>query len=141
MAGPKTYWGERVITVYGGAQVTDLVRVTIKPKDGDIGSTVSMDGKETIWGQSWTKCEVEIELRQSSKTHDVLSAALSAIKKGYGAAVLPLAVSDLNGTSMITAAAAWPRNYPEQGFTESGDQTRVWTLETDVSTQINAGGL
>lgn len=141
MAGPKSYWGERVVVVYG-AQLTGVKKVTVRPKDGDIGSTASMDGiDEVIWGQSWTKAEIEIELLQSSKSNDVLSAALAAIKKGYGAAVMPFAMSDLNGSSMVTAAAAWPRNYPEQGFTETGDQTRVWTLETSVSTQINAGGI
>lgn len=141
MAGPKSYWGERVIVVFGGAQVTGLKRVTIRPKDGDNGSTVSMDGQETVWGQSWTKCEIEIELDQSSKTNDVFSAALTSFKKSYGGTALPIAISDLNGSSMLTAASSWIRNFPEQGFTESGDQTRVWTLETDTSTQLNAGGL
>ena len=142
MAGPKSYWGERVLTIFG-LQLTGVKRVTIKPKDEDTGSTVSMDGdNKIIWGRSWTEAEIEVELLQSSKSNDHLSALFTAFKKSYGTAgVLPFAMSDLNGSSLVTAGAAWIRNYPEQGFTETGDQTRVWTLETDTTAQINAGGI
>lgn len=141
MAAPKSYWGERVIGVIGAHELTGVVKYTVRPIGDGIGSTESMDGQLTRWGKSWTRCEIDVELLQSSPSNDVLSSILSVDKKSNGAGTFAFALSDLNGSSMVTASSAWVRNYPEQGFTDTGDQTRSWTIETDSSTQLNAGGI
>lgn len=103
--------------------------VIVKGVDGQVtrSKTVAKVGKLTI------------SLMSSSKSNDILSAlhTLDILTPG-GAGVVPLAIVDRNGTSLLAAPECWIDKFPDTNMGKQAE-AREWTL-TVVDYQLFVGG-
>ncbi len=83
--------------------------------------------------------KLTIKLMSSSKSNDVLSALhnLDILTPG-GAGVVPLAVNDRNGTSLLAAPECWIDKFPDLNMGKQAE-AREWVL-TVVDYRLFVGG-
>lgn len=90
---------------------------------------VGVDGEVTRSRMYDRRATVTVSLMQSSQGNDVLSTLLNRDTRGAnGAGVGAFLLKDLNGTTLLSGAAAWVKGMPETEFGKSVG-TRAWEIE------------
>lgn len=137
----NTYDPKKVIITFGGVPITgfaDGTFVQIDPNAEMWIKKVGADG-EVIRSQSNDNTHtVQITLQQSSASNDYLSTCMNADKL-TGMGMLPLSITDLNGTTLHFWPQAWIQTDPSYGFAKEVTD-RQWTLHTGQEIGGNYGG-
>jgi hypothetical protein len=82
---------------------------------------------------------VELTLKQSSPTNDLLS-ALQVSDALLNDGVKPLTIKDLRGTTLFFAQSAWIAKDPDDEFSnESGP--RVWVIDTGIADKFTGSNI
>lgn len=99
--------------------------------DGDVSRSKTNDQRATV----------EIILMNTSPTNDLLSAVWQAdLNTPGGAGVGSLLVTDLNGTTLLTAGNAWISKAPDITYGREANE-RTWTLRVDKLVAFVGGNL
>lgn len=126
----KTYSPDQVKVIVGVAALSgfaDGTFVDIEPlgdgvtseagADGEVARAMSLDPRHTI----------TVTLQQTSRSNDVLSALHTADKISGGNGTVPVAVTDLRGTT-IFGGTGWVVKKAKATFSK-GLEAREWTIE------------
>ena len=96
--------------------------------DGEVTRSQSNDNTHTV----------QLTLQQSSASNDYLSTCMNADKL-TGMGMLPLSITDLNGTTLHFWPQVWVQTDPSYGFAKEVTD-RQWTLHTGQEAGGNYGG-
>ncbi|WP_237173043.1 phage structural protein [Paracandidimonas lactea] len=126
----KTYSPDQVKVIIGPHTVTgtaDGTFITIEPMGdgvtseagayGDVARAMSLDPRHTI----------TVTLQQTSRSNDVLSALHDADRLSGGNGAVPIAVTDLRGTTLF-AGTGWVVKKARATFSK-GLEAKEWALE------------
>lgn len=137
----NTYDPKKVIVTFGGVPLsgfTDGTFVQIDPNTEGWTKSVGADGEVVRSFSNDNTHTVQITLQQTSASNDYLS-TIHNTDKMTGNGVLPLTITDLNGTTLHFWAEAWISTDPSWGF--GNDVTeRQWTFHTGQQSAGNYGG-
>lgn len=112
--------------------------ISMEPQGEGTTSTVGADGEVARTMSHNTLHRVTVTLQGTSDSNDYLSDLLARDRASGGAGVVPLAVQDLRGTTIIAASQAWVVNSPTVDF-GSTVSDREWVLDA-VITEFHVGG-
>lgn len=142
MAGAvKTYSPDKVKIIYGVLPLTgfaDGTFVSVEQMTDGVTSQAGADGEVARAMSSDKRVRITVTLQQTSSSNDVLSAAYLADQTSGGAIPLPIAISDLRGSSLVFASSAWIVKMPTAEFGKE-IANREWVFET-ASADFNVGG-
>lgn len=137
----NTYDPKKVIITFGGVPIVgfaDGTFVQVDPNSETWTKKVGADG-EVVRAQSNDNTHtVQITLQQTSASNDYLSTCMN-VDKLSGKAMLPLTITDLNGTTLHFWAQAWVSTDPSYGFAKESTD-RQWTIQTGQESIANYGG-
>jgi hypothetical protein len=71
--------------------------------------------------------DITINLQQTSPSNDRLTAIFGINRAGLA---VPLSLRD-SGRTLLSAATAWVKKFPDVGYASAGIETRTWVLTTD----------
>lgn len=137
-----TYDPKKVIITLGGVPITgfaDGTFVQIDPNSEFFTKKVGADGEVVRSMSNDNTHTVQITLQQSSVSNDYLSSVHTADKL-LGKGMLPLSITDLNGTTLHFWAQAWVQTDPSIGYAKETTD-RQWTLHTGQEAGGNNGGI
>lgn len=137
----KTYDPKKVIVIFGGSEIhgfSDDSIVEIEGKGDGITSVTGCDGEVTRNIDPNRQYTVTINLKQSSDSNDVLSAAYD-YDRATGNGMKPLAIKDLTGRTKFFAEKAWVTKHPTNAKGKESD-TNEWVLETGPVDDYFVGG-
>jgi hypothetical protein len=141
MAGVKTYDPKKVIITLGPTVITGYAKDTFV-KAGRIADTVTSEagasGEVARALNADHRGTIELTLMQTSISNDFLSAQ-AVIDENTGAGALPFLMTDLRGTTILSARNAWVKKYADSEFGQ-GLSNRAWSIETD-ELEIFVGGI
>lgn len=144
MATPKNYDPGRIVLVVNATQIQGYAPDTFVKASRNVPTVTAKAGcdGQVVRTKSRNRMgKVVITLLASSSSNEVLAAFLAADENGDGspsAAVGPLMIKDLNGTTLCSAANAWVTQPSDVEYgAESGN--REWTLECD-ELKMHVGG-
>lgn len=136
-----SYDPKMVIVTLGGTPISgfaDETFVSIKRTNGGAFSKKrGADGRIERVNKNSYDFTVELTLQQTSTSNLILDSLMKGDMTSNNG-VVALAVKDLNGTSLFTAAAAWVNEDPSLDF---GNDTisRKWVIETGPAS-VTIGG-
>lgn len=137
-----TYDSKKVIVTFGGVPITGFADGTFIQIDanGDFFTKkIGADGEVVRSMSNDNTHTVQITLQQSSVSNDYLSTCHNADKL-TGRGMLPLAIADLNGTTLHFWSQAWISSDPSWGYAKESTD-RQWTLQTGQEIGGNNGGI
>jgi len=115
--------------------------LTITNETDAFTSVVGTDGEVSRSKTNDRRATVEIVLMCTSPTNDLFSAIhLADLAAPGGAGVGALLVTDLNGSSLYTAGAAWIMKAPDVTYGREANE-RTWTLQVDKLIEFTGGNL
>ena len=126
----KTYDPKKVIVVFGAIALTGFSEgnfISIETQGDGITAIVGCDQEvvRTIAPDSILK-NIKISLLQSSDSNDKLSLIFDMDNQN-GAGVLPLAIKDLSGRTLLKSSSAWIVKKPQvQRGRSAGDGKCAW---------------
>lgn len=136
-----TYAADKVIVIVGGIPVSgfaDGTFVTAKYEADRYIKKVGADGEVSRSKNADKSGTIEIVLSQTSASNDALSALFGLSALAGIDPVVPVAVTDLSGRSLVAASKCWLKTSPEVTFgREIGERT--WVLEA-ADLLISVGG-
>ena len=136
----KTYNPKDLVVIFGteklhGFSEDDMI--TIKPSgdgtikyvgaDGEVGRSIDPD----------STLEISISLASTSASNDTLMSYYE-LDRETGAGMVPLAIKDLSGSTVVAASQAWVKNVPEAKKGRKID-TQEWTIYTGQATTFIGG--
>ena len=133
----KTYDPKKVIVVFGAIALTGFSEgnfISVETQGDGITAIVGCDQEvvRTIAHDSILK-NIKISLLQSSDSNDKLSLIFDMDNQN-GAGVLPLAIKDLSGRSLLVSDQAWIVKKPVmQRGKSASDGTCEWTFQAVVA--------
>ncbi|HWK70036.1 MAG TPA: DUF3277 domain-containing protein [Burkholderiaceae bacterium] len=130
MAEVKTYSPDRVKVIVGVAALSgfaDGTFVDIEPLGDGITSESGADGEVVRAMSLDTRHAITVTLQQSSRSNDILSALHLADRVSGGEGAVPVAVTDLRGTTLF-GGTGWVVKKAKATFSK-GLEAREWTLE------------
>lgn len=135
-----TYDPKKVIITFGATVLSGYAEGTFVKitRSGDMFTKKKgAAGRVERVNTNATDFAVEVSLQQTAGVNAILS-GLAAADQITNLGVLPLAVKDLNGTTLFAAPQAWIAKDPEAGF---GDDTeaRAWRFDTGPSAFLCGG--
>jgi hypothetical protein len=135
MPAAKTYSSQDVTVLLGGVPIdsgrADGDFVSIVKVSDDSSSVAGADGEVCVNLMHDRQYDVTITVMQSSAGNDLMTGARAGFQ--LLKALLPLAVKDNNGSSLLVAAKAWPVKAPDQAFgKEAGTRAWTWRCVADV---------
>ena len=137
----KTYNPKECIVTYGGVQISgyaDGTFVNIVPNSESWTKIVGADGFVSRARSNDDTYEVTITLQSTSDSNLYLSAQYK-IDNTTGKGALPLTITDLSGSTIFVAPAAWIRQLPDQEFSKEITE-RAWVFDTDNASESVVGG-
>ena len=126
----KTYSPDRVKVIVGVAALSgfaDGTFVDIEPLGDGVTSEAGADGEVARAMSLDTRHTITVTLQQTSRSNDVLSALHTADKISGGDGAVPVAVTDLRGTTLF-GGTGWVVKKAKATFAK-GLEAREWTLE------------
>lgn len=137
----KTYNSKKVIVTFGGVAITGFSadsKITTTPAAQAWNKTVGCDSEVARGRSNDDTSEVTINLLQTSISNNYL-ATISNSDKLLGTGVLPLQITDLNGSRLQFWPQAWIRQDPD---TDDGPEVgdRAWVFDTGQPAQQFIGG-
>ena len=137
------YDPKKVVMIFGGVPLggyADGTFLEISPNDEEgMKKVVGADGEVARAQSNDNTNQVVFTLMQSSQSNAHLSAVRNADKL-TGKAIQPLAITDLNGSTLKYWPQAWIRGDPTEGFGKEVGE-RQWTLDTGQIAEGAVGGL
>lgn len=126
----KTFDPKEVSIVIGGRAMTgiaDGTHLTVSRNNDSYTLTVGAAGEGARSKSNDKSGTVVLTLLQTSSDNDYLSGLISADELN-NSGIVPVAIIDNNGTTVVTAAEAWVRKPADL---ENADEAsnREWTLE------------
>lgn len=136
-----TYAADKVIVIVGGIPVSgfaDGTFVTAKYEADRYIKKVGADGEVSRSKNADKSGTIELVLSQTSASNDALNALFGLASLAGIDPVVPVAVTDLSGRSLVAASKCWLKTAPEVTFgREIGERT--WVLEA-ADLLITVGG-
>lgn len=137
----RTYDPKRVNVTFGASQITGYAEDTfvgIEEITDGVTRQAGADGEVARAMSSDTGVRITLTLQQTSRSNDLLSGYLRADRLSGGGGALPVTVTDLRGTTLVAAAAAW---VVKSANVELGSTlgNREWTIETGPA-EVHVGG-
>lgn len=140
----RIYDSNQVQVAFAGVPVqgyADGDFLTITHETDAFSDVVGTDGQVSRSKTNDRRATVEIILMNTSPTNDLLTAIyLADLNSPGGAGVGSLLVTDLNGTSLYTAGAAWVMKAPDVTYGREANE-RTWTLRVDSLREFTGGNL
>jgi hypothetical protein len=136
-----TYDPKLVIITYGGTPISGFVDGTfidIAPSKEGFTRKVGADGEVMRSRSNDNTHDVTVTLMQSSLANQYLSTCNQADRLS-GAGMLPLSITDMNGTTLCFWPQAWVE-VPSWGFATE-DTDRGWVFHTGQIATDNRGGV
>jgi len=134
---------KKVIVIFGGVPIggfADGTFVEISANDEEgFKKVVGADGEVARAQSNDNTHQITITLLQSSQSNQHLSTVRNADKL-TGKAIQPLAITDMNGSTLKYWPQAWLRGDPTEGFGKEVGE-RPWTFDTGQLAEGNVGGL
>ena len=140
MANSLTYDPSQVSVTFNGANIHGFIDSSFIKVERDEAAFMLQVGADGEWARARNKNragKVTVTLQQTSVSNDTFSAAAKLDELGsggYGA----LIIKDLNGTSLVTAQAAWVEKIAPLDIAKELGQ-REWVLRAG-SLDIFVGG-
>jgi hypothetical protein len=137
----STYDPKKVIITFGGVPIGGFADGTFIQVDasGDFFSKkVGADGEVTRSMSNDNTHTVVITLQQSSLSNVYLSTCKNADKL-TGLGMLPLSITDINGTTLMFWPQAWISTDPSWGYAKENTD-RAWTFQTGQIAAQSEGG-
>jgi len=141
MGQVKTFDPQKIIVTFFGFPISgfaDGTFVNVTGASDKFNKAMGADGEITRTKTNDYTSEVTISLTQSSLSNDVLSGFVNAdrlLNAGKG----PLAITDLNGTTLRFWKEAWIKKEPDMGMSKDVE-TRDWVFDTGQEDQFLIGG-
>jgi hypothetical protein len=136
----KTYDPGSVVLTLGAHIVAGYgpdTMITVERDEDSFTKQVGVDGETARSKNRNRGGKITITLLQTSSTNDVLSGYLLA-DEASNAGVVPAALKDLNGNTLMIAPSAWVMKAANSEFAKEVG-TREWTIDT-ADMEINVGG-
>ena len=140
--GVKTYDPKKVIITFGGVPITGFADGTFIQVTQDADSwakKVGADGEVVRAKSNDNTHTVTITLQQSSGSKDYLSTCLN-LDKLTNKGMLPLVITDLNGTTLESWLQAWVSKDPDWEYAKEATD-RAWVLMTGQAATTLYGGV
>ncbi len=119
------------ISSLGGYGESDVA--SWKQVEDSFGTKVGADGEVTRFATNATLGECEITTMQTSPVNLLLSGILAIdTSQPGGAGIMPLTVSDLQGTTLLFLSDAWLVGPPECPFGKEA-QERKWKIQGKIA--------
>ena len=121
----------QVVTNVGGRDVSGYATGTFVDVERAVDAfttVVGSDGEITRVKSQNRSGTVKITLQQSSPLNDYFSSLATADELSSGG-VVPILVTDKNGTTVVTAGKAWVKKKANATFADAAEN-REWTFET-----------
>lgn len=137
----NTYDPKKVIITLGGVPITgfaDGTFIQVDPNSATWEKKVGADGEVIRAMQNDNTHTVQITLQQSSASNDYLSSVMAADKL-TGKGMLPLSITDTNGSTVAFWPQAWVQTDPSYGYAKEATD-RQWTIHTGQIGGLNYGG-
>jgi len=137
-----TYDPQKVIVTFGGTPLSGYAEGTFVGIARQAKSFTRKNGADghVVRSKSANKChDVTITLLQSSLTNDYLS-TMEQLDNATGHNILPLTITDLNGTTL----KFWPQAWVEEpdSWDYGGEVTdRAWVFHTGNISTNRSGGI
>lgn len=138
----RTYDPKKVIITFGSVMFSgfasgSFIKLT---QNGDSFEKIKgADGGIDRVNKNARDYSVSVTLKRTSQTNDLLS-AISIADKAANSGILPLAIKDLNGTSLFFAESAWIKKDPDAEESDSMPN-REWAFDTGIATNFIGGSL
>jgi hypothetical protein len=134
---------KKVIIVFGGTPIDgyadgDFAELAANAGDGFI-KQVGADGEVARAQSNDNTHSLTITLMQSSLGNAILS-GIRNTDKLTGKSILPLSITDLNGSSLFFWPQAWIHGDPTWGYGKELKE-RQWVIDTGQATTTNYAGL
>lgn len=126
----RNWDNSQIIISLGGVQLLGLASgttVKVARMTPTFKSTVGSGGDVVRSRSRDKRATVTITVLASSPANDYLS-SLHATDMATGNGVQPLLIKDLNGSTVIDSAQAWPTQPPDAEFSDE-QPTRDWVIE------------
>lgn len=136
----SVYDSKKVKVYIGGEQIVGFSpdsKVTITPASDGTDRQVGTDGDVAFSVSNDNTFDIKINLMQSSKSNDKLSAFYNAFTKN--GTTKRIMIKDLSGSTVFSAPQCAPKNYAEAGFQKTA-QSREWTIVTSQAENVVIGG-
>lgn len=137
-----TYDPKQVIVTVGGVPISGYAEdtfISIKRSNGALYSKKhGADGSVERIKRNSFDFTVELTLQQTSNSNLVLDGIMNADLAANAPVIL--AVADLSGNSLFSAASAWISEDPDMDL-GSDTTSRKWVLETGPALKTNGGSL
>ena len=137
----STYDPKKVIVTYGGVQITgfaDGSMIDAEPNADLFSEKIGADGEVARARSADHTYKVTLSLQQVSPSNDYLSGVM-LLDAAANLGVLPLIVSDLNGTTLLVFPAAYIKSKPKVADGKEIND-RQWVLHTGQIMAENIGG-
>lgn len=135
----KTYAPDQVKFIVGVAALSgfaDGTFIVIEPLGDGITSESGADGEVARAMSLDSRHSITVTLQQTSRGNDILSALHTADRVSGGDGAIPVALTDLRGTTMF-GGTGWVVKHATATFAK-GLEAREWALEA-VGTFHNGG--
>lgn len=127
-----TYKGDQVFVSVGPVLISgfsDGDAISVKRATGLYSTKVGVDGSVARIRSANKSGSIEIKLLQTSSVNDELSKLFYVDNFNEdGSPVLPISVTDGNGTTLCSAGQAWLKAVPELTFSDS-ISVRTWAFD------------
>lgn len=137
----NTYDPGQVKIVVGAIALSGLAEdtfVTVAEIGEGISSVSGADGEVARSMSRDSRLRITVTLLQTSNGNALLSALHQTDKATYGNGAVPVAVTDLRGTSLHAADSAWIVKTPDAAYAAKVGN-REWVIETGPSINIVGG--
>ena len=137
----KTYAPNQVKIVMGALPLTGLAEdtfVTVAEIGEGISSVAGVDGEVARSMSRDSRLRITVTLMQTSASNAALTALHQADKSTDGNGAVPVAITDLRGTSLHASDSAWIVKTPDAGYGAKVG-TREWTIETGPAINVVGG--
>lgn len=137
----NSYDPKKVIITFGGVPITgftDGTFIQVDPNAETWTKSVGADGEVIRSRNNDNTHTVQITLQQSSVSNNYLSTVMTADKIS-GRGMLPLTITDMNGTTLHFWPQAWIQTDPSWGYSKENTE-RQWTIHTGQEAAQHYGG-
>ncbi|QDJ52807.1 phage structural protein [Bordetella hinzii] len=137
----KTYAPGQVKVVIGAVALSGFAEdtfVTVAEIGEGISSVAGADGEVARSMSRDSRLRITVTLLQTSAGNALLSALHDADRSTDGNGVVPVAVTDLRGTSLHAAESAWIVKKPDAAYAAKVG-TREWVIETGPAVNVVGG--
>jgi hypothetical protein len=132
-----------IVIIVGAAIITGLGEdtfVSIEEVGDGVTSVSGADGEVARSMSADRRARITLTLQQTSLSNAALSALLQIDRASGGSGAFPVAVTDLRGTSLMSASEAWIVKSPTAEYAATVG-TREWVIECASSIFFVGGNL